>query len=86
MLIGYFKNESGVHRLIRNSPFNSGDARHTSFAAVAVSADIEDKIDIKIEDKDIEITTMRSSGAGGQRREQNRIGCTFKTYINWNCN
>lgn len=63
---GYLKSESGVHRLIRNSPFNAGDARHTSFAAVSVTPDIEDTIDIRVEEKDIEITTMRSSGAGGQ--------------------
>lgn len=63
---GFLKGEAGIHRLIRNSPFNSGDARHTSFAAVAVTPDIEDTIDIKIEEKDIEITTMRASGAGGQ--------------------
>jgi peptide chain release factor 2 len=63
---GFLKSEAGVHRLIRNSPFNSGDARHTSFAAVAVLPDIEDTIDIKIEEKDIEITTMRGSGSGGQ--------------------
>ena len=63
---GTLKSESGVHRLIRNSPFNSGGARHTSFAAVQVIPDIEDKINIKIEDKDLEITTMRASGAGGQ--------------------
>jgi peptide chain release factor 2 len=63
---GNLKSEAGVHRLIRNSPFNAGNARHTSFAAVAVLPDIEDSIDIKIEDKDLEITTMRASGAGGQ--------------------
>lgn len=63
---GFLKGEAGVHRLIRNSPFNAADARHTSFAAVAVTPDIEDIIDVKIEDKDIEITTMRASGAGGQ--------------------
>lgn len=63
---GFLKGETGVHRFIRNSPFNSGDARHTSFIAVSVTPDIEDIIDIKIEDKDIEITTMRASGAGGQ--------------------
>lgn len=63
---GFLRGEAGVHRLIRNSPFNAGDARHTSFAAVAVTPDIEDTIDIQINEKDIEITTMRSSGAGGQ--------------------
>lgn len=63
---GFLKAENGVHRLIRNSPFNSGDARHTSFAGVSVTPDIEDTIEIKIEDKDIEITTMRGSGPGGQ--------------------
>lgn len=63
---GFLKGEAGVHRFIRNSPFNSGDARHTSFVAVAVTPDIEDSIEIKIEEKDLEITTMRASGAGGQ--------------------
>ena len=63
---GYFKGEMGCHRLIRNSPFNSGGARHTSFAAVQVNADIEDQIDIKIEEKDIEITCQTSGGPGGQ--------------------
>lgn len=63
---GFLKSESGVHRLIRNSPFNAAAARQTSFAGVSVTPDIEDTIDIKIEDKDIEITTMRGSGPGGQ--------------------
>jgi peptide chain release factor 2 len=63
---GFLKGEAGVHRLIRNSPFNAGDARHTSFAAVAVTPDIEDTIDIQINEKDLEISTMRASGAGGQ--------------------
>lgn len=64
---GYLKGEAGVHRLIRNSPFNAGDARHTSFAAVSILPDIEDTpIDIQINEKEIEITTMRASGAGGQ--------------------
>lgn len=63
---GFFKSESGVHRLIRNSPFNAADARQTSFAGVSITPDIEDTIDIKIDEKDIEITTMRGSGPGGQ--------------------
>lgn len=63
---GFLKFENGVHRLIRNSPFNANNARHTSFAAVLVNPDIEDIIDIKIEDKDIEVTAQTSSGSGGQ--------------------
>lgn len=67
---GLLKGESGIHRLIRNSPFNSGDARHTSFAAVSVLPDIEDTIDIKIDEKDIDIIAQTAGGAGGQN--QNR--------------
>jgi peptide chain release factor 2 len=63
---GFLRGEAGVHRLIRNSPFNSGDARHTSFAAVAVLPDIEDTIDIVINEKDIEITAQTAGGPGGQ--------------------
>jgi peptide chain release factor 2 len=63
---GFLKSESGVHRLIRNSPFNANGQRHTSFVAVAVSPDIEDTIEIKIEEKDLEITAQTSGGPGGQ--------------------
>ncbi len=73
---GFFKGEAGVHRLIRNSPFNSGDARHTSFAAVAVVPDIEDTIDIKINDKDMEITAQTSGGPGGQN--QNKVSSAVR--------
>jgi peptide chain release factor 2 len=56
----------GVHRLVRMSPFNADHTRQTAFAAVEVTPDIEDEIDIQIADKDIEITTMRAGGKGGQ--------------------
>jgi len=63
---GYLKAENGIHRLVRISPFDSNSKRHTSFASVMVSPEIDDNIDIVIEDKDIRIDTYRSSGAGGQ--------------------
>ena len=65
-LYGLMKSESGVHRLVRISPFDSGARRHTSFASVWVYPAVEDDINIKIEDKDLRIDTYRSSGAGGQ--------------------
>jgi peptide chain release factor 2 len=75
---GFLKSENGVHRLVRNSPFSSTDARHTSFAAVSVTPDIEDIIDIKIEDKDVEVTAQRSSGPGGQNCNKVSSSCRLK--------
>lgn len=63
---GYLKAESGVHRLVRISPFDSNARRHTSFASVFAYPVIDDTIDIEIKDADIEIQTSRSGGAGGQ--------------------
>ena len=63
---GYLKVENGIHRLVRISPFDSNAKRHTSFASVMVSPEVDDNIDIEIEDKDIRIDTYRASGAGGQ--------------------
>ena len=63
---GYLKGENGVHRLVRISPFDSNAKRHTSFASVYVYPLVDDTIEIDINPADIEITTARSSGAGGQ--------------------
>ncbi len=65
-LYGLMKNESGVHRLVRISPFDSGARRHTSFASVWVYPVVNDEIDIKFDDSELRIDTFRSSGAGGQ--------------------
>lgn len=63
---GYLKNEKGVHRLVRLSPFDSNNRRHTSFAAVDVIPEFDNNIDVKIDEKDIKVDVYRSSGAGGQ--------------------
>ena len=63
---GWMKTESGVHRLVRISPYDSSARRHTSFASVWVYPVIEDNIEVEIEDKDLRIDTYRASGAGGQ--------------------
>jgi len=63
---GWLKSETGVHRLVRISPFDSNARRHTSFASVGVYPVVDDNIDIKVEDKDIRVDTYRASGAGGQ--------------------
>ena len=63
---GWLRTETGVHRLVRKSPFDSGNRRHTSFASVFVSAEIDDDIEIEINPSDVRVDTYRASGAGGQ--------------------
>ncbi|MFT4580330.1 MAG: peptide chain release factor 2 [Gammaproteobacteria bacterium] len=63
---GWLRTESGVHRLVRKSPFDSGSRRHTSFASIFVSPEVDDNIDIEINTADLRVDTYRASGAGGQ--------------------
>jgi peptide chain release factor 2 len=63
---GWLRTETGVHRLVRKSPFDSGNRRHTSFAAVFVSPEIEDEVDVEVNPADLRIDVYRASGAGGQ--------------------
>lgn len=63
---GYLKNEQGVHRLVRISPFDSNKRRHTSFASISITPEFDDNIDVKIKEEDLKIDVYHSSGAGGQ--------------------
>jgi len=63
---GWLRTETGVHRLVRKSPFDSGNRRHTSFASVFVSPEVDDDIDIEVNPADLRVDVYRSSGAGGQ--------------------
>jgi peptide chain release factor 2 len=63
---GWLRTETGIHRLVRKSPFDSGNRRHTSFASVFISPEVDDTIEIEINPADVRVDTYRASGAGGQ--------------------
>lgn len=67
---GWLRTETGVHRLVRNSPFDSNHRRHTSFASVFVYAEIDDDVDVEVNPSDVRTDTYRASGAGGQHVNQ----------------
>lgn len=71
---GYLQGETGVHRLVRISPFGSGDTRQTSFAAVDVLPELDDTIEIEIKDSDLEMQTFTSGGPGGQHQNKTQSG------------
>ncbi len=72
---GYLRSEAGTHRLVRISPFDSGNRRHTSFAKVEIVPSLDTDIAIEIKTSDLQIDTFRSSGAGGQHMQKNDTAC-----------
>src|SRR5207249_4135224 len=73
----YLQGESGVHRLVRISPFGKGDTRQTSFAAVDVTPELDDSIEIEMRDCDLRRDTFRSGGPGGQHQNQTESGVRY---------
>ena len=82
---GWLKNEAGVHRLVRISPFDSNARRHTSFASVVVFPVVDDRIKIEINENDVRTDVMRSSGAGGQHVNKTEIRRAPHAYSDQHC-
>ena len=78
-LFGWLRTETGIHRLVRKSPFDSNNRRHTSFAAAFVYPEIDDDIDIEINPADLRIDVYRASGAGGQHVNKTEVRCVLLT-------
>ena len=76
---GWLKTESGVHRLVRISPYDSSARRHTSFASAWVYPVVDDNIEIEVEDKDLRVDTSRAPGAGGPRRLRSGTGSSLRS-------
>ena len=79
MLSGWLRTETGIHRLVRKSPFELNNRRHTSFAAAFVYPEIDDNIDIEINPAIYALTVYRASGAGGQHVNKTEVRCVLLT-------
>ena len=82
---GWLRTETGIHRLVRKSPFDSNNRRHTSFAAAFVYPEIDDDIDIEINPADLRIDVYRASGAGGQHVNKTESDGAYYSHAKWNC-
>ena len=82
---GWLRPETGVHRLVRISPFDANKRRHTSFASVWVWPVVDDSVAIEIQDKDLRIDTYRASGAGGQHVNRTELGDTHNPLAERHC-
>ena len=76
---GFLRTETGVHRLVRKSPFDSGNRRHTSFASLFAYPEIDDKVEVDINPADLRTDTYRASGAGGQHVNKTAVSYTHLT-------